>query len=209
MLRLATRLSAVAAPRLACGTVQGRGCLAQVARGYSTVDMDVLDYLLKVEKDGEEYYRGLAEKATNPGFKRILTMLADDEARHYQAIEDMAHSGDTGMGKSTILKTTKSVFDQIRADPTVDLLAAKDQLELYAAARDLEARNRDEYIARASAASDPKVRALFELVANEEQKHYIMIDELIQFIQRDEEPDWESYRLDDSLYDNINRVDVA
>jgi hypothetical protein len=68
-----------------------------VARGYSTVDMDVLDYLLKVEKDGEEYYRGLAEKATNPGFKRILTMLADDEARHYQAIEDMAHSGDTGM----------------------------------------------------------------------------------------------------------------
>ena len=46
-------------------------------------------------------------------------------------------------------------------------------------------------------------------VANEEQKHYIMIDELIQFIQRDEEPDWESYRLDDSLYDNINRVDVA
>ena len=67
-------------------------------------------------------------------------------------------------GKSTILKTTKSVFDQIRADPTVDLLAAKDQLELYAAARDLEARNRDEYIARASAASDPKVRALFELV---------------------------------------------
>ena len=97
MLRLAPRLASTVAPRLVCGPVQGRQWVAQGLRAYSTVDMGVLEYLLKVEKDGEEYYRGLAAKATNPGFKRILTMLADDEARHYEAIEDMAHTGDTGM----------------------------------------------------------------------------------------------------------------
>jgi rubrerythrin len=188
--------------------MQGRKWVSMGLRAYSTADMGVLDYLLKVEKDGEEYYRGLAAKATNPGFKRILTMLADDEAKHYEAIEDMAHSGDTGMGKSSILATTKTIFESIRDDPNVDLLSAKDQIALYEEARDLEARNRDEYIARAKAATDPKVRALFELVANEEQKHYVMMDELIQFIAKAEPGSgrWsesaEYNRLDDELYDN-------
>ena len=67
-------------------------------------------------------------------------------------------------GKSSILATTKTIFESIREDPNVDLLSAKDQIALYEEARDLEARNRDEYIARAKAATNPKVRALFELV---------------------------------------------
>ena len=102
MMHLAPRLASTVAPRLASGPMQGRKWVSMGLRAYSTADMGVLDYLLKVEKDGEEYYRGLAAKATNPGFKRILTMLADDEAKHYEAIEDMAHSGDTGMVRQAV-----------------------------------------------------------------------------------------------------------
>ena len=87
-------------------------------------------------------------------------------------------------------------------------MATKDQLELYLEAREIEARNRDEYIKRAQLATDPKVKALFQLVAAEEQKHYVMIDELIQFVSKAEpgRGAWaesaEFNRLDDALYDN-------
>uniref|UniRef100_A0A7S4GDA3 Rubrerythrin diiron-binding domain-containing protein n=1 Tax=Eutreptiella gymnastica TaxID=73025 RepID=A0A7S4GDA3_9EUGL len=199
------RVASTVAPRLACGPVQG---LAQVVRGYSTHDEGVLEYLLKVEKDGEEYYRDLAAKAPNKGFQRIFTMLADEEQKHYAAIEDMAHSGETRLGKSTILGVTKTIFEEVRADPNVDFLSSKDQLAVYTEARDIEARNRDEYVKRAKSVKDPKVRALFELVAAEEQKHYVMLDELIQFIGKAEPGSgrWtesaEFNRLDDDLYDN-------
>ena len=98
-LRMVPRVASTVAPRLACGPVQG---LAQVVRGYSTHDEGVLEYLLKVEKDGEEYYRDLAAKAPNKGFQRIFTMLADEEQKHYAAIEDMAHSGETRLVRKCV-----------------------------------------------------------------------------------------------------------
>ena len=67
-------------------------------------------------------------------------------------------------GKSTILGVTKTIFEEVRADPNVDFLSSKDQLAVYTEARDIEARNRDEYVKRAKSVKDPKVRALFELV---------------------------------------------
>ena len=39
---------------------------------------------------------------------------------------------------------------------------------MYTEARDIEARNRDEYVKRAKSVKDPKVRALFELVCQHE-----------------------------------------
>ena len=79
-------------------------------RFHGTADTGVLEYLLKVEKDGEEYYRNLANNAPNPGFKYIFTMLADEEAKHYAAIERMQHSGEQALEKSSILGETRNNF---------------------------------------------------------------------------------------------------
>lgn len=83
-----------------------------------------------VLQDGEEYYRELAAKAPNAGFKYIFTMLADEELKHYRAIEDMHSSGETTLGKSTILHSTKTIFEQLRDDPSTDLVASKGVLDL-------------------------------------------------------------------------------
>eukprot|EP00667_Euglena_gracilis_P020824 EG_transcript_22617 len=152
------------------------------------------------------FFEGFTQ--TNPGFKYIFTMLADEEAKHYRAIEELQASGDLSLEKSTILGETRNTFEQLKADPNAKITATKDQIDLYLEARAIEARNRDEYIKRAQLATDPKVKALFQLVANEEQKHYVMIDELIQFVGKAEpgRGAWiesaEFNRLDDALYDN-------
>ncbi|GAH41605.1 unnamed protein product [marine sediment metagenome] len=48
--------------------------------------MNIFEYAMKMEKDGEEYYRQLAQQTTNKGLQTILTMLADEEVKHYNAI---------------------------------------------------------------------------------------------------------------------------
>ena len=51
--------------------------------------MDIFVFALQKEEQAEQYYRELAEKADHAGMKTILTMLADDEAAHYRAVEQM------------------------------------------------------------------------------------------------------------------------
>lgn len=51
--------------------------------------MNVYEYAMKVEKDGEAYYRELASKSPNNGLKRIFTMLAEEEIKHYNVFKNM------------------------------------------------------------------------------------------------------------------------
>ena len=63
-------------------------------RQYTTQsDMAVIEYLLKVEKDGEDFYRKLADQATSKGLQRIFNMLAEEELKHYKAIEEYSKTG--------------------------------------------------------------------------------------------------------------------
>jgi rubrerythrin len=150
--------------------------------------MKVINYLLKVESEGHKYYKELADKAPNRGFAYIFNMLARDEKKHYDAIEQLSFTGTFEMANTTIPGNTLTMFEKLRADPDVNLLAARDQVELYEQARNLEARNRDEYLQRARDATDPDVKKLFLHVALEEQKHYVLLNELLCFVRSDDEP---------------------
>ncbi|MFH1613968.1 MAG: ferritin family protein [Planctomycetota bacterium] len=46
--------------------------------------VDIFDYALQMEKDGESFYREIAQKTSNKGLQAILTMLADEEVKHDQ-----------------------------------------------------------------------------------------------------------------------------
>ena len=51
--------------------------------------MDIYEYAMQMEKDGEAYYRDLAGKTSHQGLKSILGMLADAEVKHYKLFEDI------------------------------------------------------------------------------------------------------------------------
>jgi len=148
--------------------------------------ISILDFLLKSEKDGEQYYRDLAANAPNPEIRRIFTLLANEEEKHYRALQQWRGSADAAFGDSnacTLLGTTRSIFEDLRNDPHMQLLSLTDHLALYTEIRNIEARSRDAYLERARRAQDPDVRALLRRMAHEEQKHFLMLDELVLFIK--------------------------
>jgi len=52
--------------------------------------MNAYDYAMKLEKEGEDFYRQLAKEADQPGLSKIFTMMADEEVKHYKMFEKLA-----------------------------------------------------------------------------------------------------------------------
>ena len=59
--------------------------------------MDIYAFAMQMEQDGERFYRELAVQSAGEGMRKILTMLAEDEAKHYQVVKAMAARADAQM----------------------------------------------------------------------------------------------------------------
>ena len=70
--------------------------LPSVARfaSLSSEGQSILDHLLKIELDAEGYYKEMAAKAKNDGFRTIFSMLANEEAKHTEWVKHLAQSGE-------------------------------------------------------------------------------------------------------------------
>ncbi len=158
---------------------------------------NIFEYAMQMEKDGEDYYRRLVQKAGNNGMKTILTMLADEEVKHYNAIKRI-QTQKTQISESEILTDAKNVFVQIKeSDASFDFDIK--QTELYKKARDIEKKSRDFYTEKAGEVTEEYQKELFLKLADEEQKHYVLLDNIIEFVSRPEQ--WlenaEFYHLED------------
>ena len=145
--------------------------------------MDIFEYALQMEKDGERFYRQIAEKAGSKGIKTIVTMLADEEVKHYKAIERIRQSGSGQMPETNILDDARNIFVQMK-DERDEFAADQEQGELYQKARQIEKRSQQFYEEKAGQAARTDQRQLFEQLAAEEAKHYFLLGNLIDFVSR-------------------------
>ena len=158
---------------------------------------NIFEYAMQMEKDGEDYYRQLAQKAGNNGMKTILTMLADEEVKHYNALEKIK-TQKTHIAESEILTDAKNVFVQIKESGDSFDFDIK-QAALYKKARDIEKKSRDFYTEKANEVTEEYQKEFFLKLADEEQKHYVLLDNIIEFVSRPEQwlEDAEFFHMED------------
>ncbi|MBN1974534.1 MAG: ferritin family protein [Sedimentisphaerales bacterium] len=144
--------------------------------------MDIFEYALKMEKDGESFYRELAAKVNNKGLQLILTMLADEEARHYQAIESMRQDK-YQMAETTILDDAKNIFVEMK-EKKQELEPDQEQIKLYEKAQEIEKKSQQFYNEKAQQADLVEHKKLFIELAKEEEKHYFLLENIIKFVSR-------------------------
>jgi len=146
--------------------------------------MNIFEYAMQMEKDGEEYYRQMAGKTANKGLQAILTMLADEEVKHYKTIEKM-QTQEPHIEDATILSDVRNIFVQIKeSGESFDFDIQ--QTELYRKARDIEKNSRDFYTEKANEVTEEYQRELFLKLADEERKHYVLLDNIIEFVSKPE-----------------------
>jgi len=143
--------------------------------------MDILEFAVEMECEGQQYYQELAKKTSHTGLKNILGMLADDEIKHQQAIEKIRVTSCV-MAESPALDKAKNIFRQMKEfGGVVDL--SGDEEKLYRHAMDLEAKSSAFYEDRADQVETAEQRALFLKLAEEENKHFQVMSNLVDFVQ--------------------------
>ncbi len=160
--------------------------------------MDIFEFALEKEKFSEEYYRDLAHRANHAGLRNILTMLADEEAKHYQAIERMRTETPEHVTDVPILDRAREVFEKMRGAPKKFDFQIN-EAELYRKACQIEEQSKKFYLERAEEAQDPEQERIFRLLAQEEDKHLYLMESLYSFVSKPESflENAEMYHFDD------------
>jgi rubrerythrin len=151
---------------------------------------------MQMEKDGELYYREIAAQTRNVGVRNILNMLAEAEVRHYQTFKQMQEHEVLPVADLSYLANVKNVFAELR-ERKRSLLNGS-QKELYQKAQKLEKKTRDFYREKSVEVGREQKEVLLK-IAEEEQKHYDILENLIMMLQRPEtwleNAEW--YRLEE------------
>lgn len=149
--------------------------------------MNVYEYAMKVEKEGEAYYREMAAAATNPGLKRIFTMLADEEIKHYNVFKAMMKKEDMDLDNLNLITDTKTIFETLSQEKE-NINFDAEQIQFYKDAIAREDEAHDFYADKASEIEDEKEKSIFLQIAEEEEKHKKVLEEIVLFLE--EPADW-------------------
>ena len=142
--------------------------------------MDIFEFAMNMELDGEKFYREMAEKASYHGIKNILNMLADEEKGHYEAINKIKASAVT-VAESPVLDDAKNVFQRMK-EYGEKFEVDTDQEQLYRKAMELEQKSVDFYQDRADQVEESYQKDLFLKLVDEEKKHFRMMEALADFV---------------------------
>jgi rubrerythrin len=146
--------------------------------------MDIFEFALQMEKDGRDFYLELSDKAQDKGMQNILKKLAEDEQKHYNAVESLR--GDfAGMADTQILTEARNIFEQMKGRSSSIGFPAT-QADLYRKARDIEKRSVVFYTEKADLVDSEVHRDLFLKLAGEEKKHVSLLEGVIDLVSRPE-----------------------
>jgi rubrerythrin len=160
--------------------------------------MDIFEFAMEKEKFSEEYYRDLASRANHVGLKRILTMLADEEAKHYRTVERMKTETPEDVTDTPVLERAREVFEKMRVAPkTFSFLIS--EADLYHKACQIEEQSKKFYLERAEESQDPAQKKIFRILAQEEDKHLFLMENIHRFVSQPETflENAEMYHFDD------------
>ncbi len=153
--------------------------------------MDIYEFAMQMEKDGENYYRELMNGCKTPGLKKIFTLLADEEAKHYTFLERLRQKkGLSQTVETPILQNVKNIFLEMKTGkqhPDTETIHAKDA---FIKARDIEEASRKFYQEKAEEVQDAEAKSLLQTLAKVEERHFRIMENIIEFISRPEPGNW-------------------
>jgi len=143
--------------------------------------MNIFEFALKKEAQSQAVYLELAKTAPTIGMKNIFTMLADDEKRHYQTIAKMEKEENVDLSECKILADSRKILAKLKTEKKKCKLDGS-QLDVYKKAQENEEASERFYREKAHETKDEYQRKLFLSLAEEENNHSAILNEIIELI---------------------------
>jgi rubrerythrin len=146
--------------------------------------MNLYDFAIQMSRDGETFFRTLTKQVKRPGLRKILVMLANDQATHRRDFVRMKKAEGSPRVDARNLTTTLNPFAQRlkRMDLGERLDENLPPSELYRRGQMLDKECEDFFRKRAARVKDPRLKQALLGVAEEQRKHYVTLEHLINFI---------------------------
>ena len=148
--------------------------------------MELLDLALSMELNLEKFYREQAELNKDNSLKVVFTMLANEEEKHACLLGANADNLTLALEDSNILSEVQPIFKDM-ADLTTDIKDIPDQLDAYRMALEKEQQSLKFYQDLYAEATEEQSKKVFEFLAKQEDKHCVIIEELVKMVTRPEE----------------------
>lgn len=143
--------------------------------------MNIFDYAMQMEKEGEVLYKNFAKDSPQKGLATIFTGLAEQEHKHYKTFKKMKNSEEPESSDTTFLNDVKSIFTEWKKEKNKFNFNIS-QSDLYRKALEIEQKSIDFYMDKSKEINDAKQKEIFERIANEERSHYEVMENIIEFI---------------------------
>ena len=149
----------------------------------------ILEYAAQREKETRDFYIECLEKATIPGTRRLIEGLVADEKRHYNIVMKLLDEAKLG-GDASEVKTFATEDAQIRITSAfphemADANFAAESATVGAMlkkALENEKESFDNYSKAAQDTEELEVKAIYQYLAAEENKHYDIISNIVAYL---------------------------
>lgn len=153
--------------------------------------MNIYQFAMQMEKDGENYYRVLAKESSVPGLSKIFLMLADEEVKHYNVIERLSRKEkNPQLVEARILENVKNVFVTMQGAKGEVHIDTTKAASAYRKACTIEEMSQQFYLEKAGLVEDGYERQMFIRLAKEEERHLRIMENIVQFVSRPEPGNW-------------------
>ena len=143
--------------------------------------MDILVYAIKMELDGEKYYKEQAELNRENSLYNVFMDLAKDECDHARILEDKAR-GLLYRPNAPVRPFVQNVF--AKSDKK-EFSRVSDQVDTYKMALEKERQSIDLY--KKLSGESPGDKEIFDYLISQEEEHCEILEEILKIASRPQE----------------------
>ena len=148
--------------------------------------MESYEFAIKMELDGERYYKEQAKKHKDSGLAVVFLTLAGDERKHAQVLRDRMGDLIPELSDTLSYDEYKNVFKEASDFHSI-IKEDIDQLDVYSLAMDKEKSSIDLYKKMLKEAQTDEDLKMFEFLIKEEETHYRILEEIWTHVSRIQE----------------------
>jgi len=145
----------------------------------------LIDEAIALEERAETNYRAAAETTSDPSAAKVLTLLADEEASHANALRTM--NVGSVQASTSLIDAAKDWIGGMIEGGVSSISTDAGLLEVLRSSMEIERATETFYREQGAASADNEIRVLFGRLAAIEKGHFLFVSSLVEYYDRPNE----------------------
>ena len=144
---------------------------------------EAIETAIRMETDAMAFYNEAASKAQHPFGREMFKGFVKDEKRHLEMLQNILKGIGLNEDQTGPRHEIKTVFSMLKDQMMKRVEAVQSEFDAVKIALDMEKEGFDFYRKAAANAASPDEKKLFEILVNEENEHFNILNKTYTFLE--------------------------